>query len=261
MQVIYPIKVDLFFRAAGIKLIEGYGMTETSAVLTHRIPECNKFQTLGVAAEGTELEIRTEKGEVITKPGIKGIIWTKGPHVMMGYYKNEEKTKETIDEKGFLNSGDLGQYATAGDIVFAGRAKDTIVLLGGENIEPEPIEDKIKESPFVNQVMVTGQDQKNLSALITPSLEAIKDWSESNNITLSEDQAAWNNNPELRSLYKKEIKSLVSNTSGFKAFERVSNFYIMHKDFEPGVEMTQTLKMRRNVIADMYEKEISKMYE
>ncbi len=255
-----PHNVDLFFRSCGIPIVEAYGMTETTGVSTFRKPEKNKFQTLGVTLNGIEVQLRTEKGEVITKAGEKGIAWHKGPNIMKGYYKEEEKTKATIDENGYLNSGDLLVMTTTGEFRFAGRAKDTIVLLGGENLEPVPIEDKLKESPLVSQVMIVGQDRKTLGALITPNVEGVTKWADSNGVKLGDDQSKWNENADLRNAYKVEIKNLISTGNGFKSFEKVSNFHVLPKEFEAGDEMTQTMKIKRNVVTDKYEKEIAALY-
>ena len=256
-----PHNVDLFFRACGVPIAEAYGMTETTGVSTFRLPRRNKFQTLGPPAPGVDMELRTESGEVIKQAGVKGIAWHKGPHIMKGYYKEPEKTKAVMDDRGFLNSGDLLIRTQTGEYRFAGRAKDTIVLLGGENLEPGPIEDKLKESIYISSCMVVGQDRKTLGLIITPNTEALLEWAQNNGQSLPSDQAHWNQDAELRSLYKSEIKNLISNQNGFKSFEKISNFHILHKDFEAGVEMTQTMKIKRNVVADLYEKEIDALYK
>ena len=255
-----PHNIDLFFRSCGVPIVEAYGMTETTAVSTIRRPNRNKFQTLGPTLPGIEIQLRDEKGNVITDPGVRGIAWHKGPHIMIGYFKEPEKTKQTIDDDGYLNSGDLLIRTLTGEFRFAGRAKDTIVLLGGENIEPVPIEDKIKESPYVTNVMVVGQDRKSLGAIVTPNTESLKEWAAQAGVPLPPEASAFNGNPDLRNLYRAEIKRLVSDQTGFKAFERITNFHVLHKDFESGKEMTETLKVKRNVVADMYAKEIDALY-
>ena len=255
-----PHHVDLFFRSCGVPIVEAYGMTETTAVSTIRRPNRNKFQTLGPTLPGIEIQLRDEKGAVITEPGVRGIAWHKGPHIMIGYFKEPEKTKQTMDDQGFLNSGDLLIRTLTGEFRFAGRAKDTIVLLGGENIEPVPIEDKLKESPYVTNVMVVGQDRKSLGSIITPNVDSLKEWAAASNIELPADPTRYNQMPEIRNLYRGEVKRLVSDKNGFKSFERVTNFHVLHKDFEAGKEMTETLKVKRNVVADLYAKEIDALY-
>ncbi|MBI3396070.1 MAG: AMP-binding protein [Spirochaetia bacterium] len=255
-----PYKVDLFFRAAGIPILEAYGMTETTGVSIFRDKRRNIMKVLGAPPEGVQMQLRTEEGRVIDEDGVKGIAWHKGGHIMQGYFKEPEKTKLTIDKEGWLNSGDLLMRTVTGEYAFTGRAKDTIVLLGGENLEPVPIEDKLKESAFVSNVMIVGQDRKALGAIITPNVEAVKEWAKKNNFEIGE-QTHWNSNDHVRDLYRAEIKRLISDQTGFKAFERVSTFHVLEKEFEAGKEMTQTMKVRRNVVAEMYAKEIDKMYE
>ncbi len=255
-----PYKVDLFFRAAGIPILEAYGMTETTGVSIFRQRERNILKVLGPPAPGVEMQLRTEDGRLIEGSGQKGVAWHKGGHIMRGYYKEPEKTRAVLDKDGFLNSGDLLTRTINGEYAFAGRAKDTIVLLGGENLEPVPIEDKLKESAYINNVMIVGQDRKSLGAIITPNTDAVKEWAKKSSVVLGE-QATWNANPALRDLYKGEIKRLVSDATGFKGFERVTGFHILRKDFDAGQEMTQTMKVRRNVVSDMYAKEIDDLYE
>lgn len=255
-----PYKVDLFFRAAGIPILEAYGMTETTGVSIFRERDRNILKVLGPPAPGVEMQLRTEDGRLIEGSGVKGVAWHKGGHIMKGYYKEPEKTRAVLDKDGWLNSGDLLTRTINGEYAFAGRAKDTIVLLGGENLEPVPIEDKLKESAFINNVMVVGQDRKSLGAIITPNTDAVAEWAKKSNVVLG-DQSSWNGNAALRDLYKNEIKRLVSDANGFKSFERVTGFHILRKDFDAGQEMTQTMKVRRNVVTDMYAKEIDDLYE
>jgi long-chain acyl-CoA synthetase len=252
-------KVDLFFRAAGIPILETYGMTETTAISTFRRLEDIKFKTLGPTVKEVDIQLRTVEGEIINQPGVKGIAWHKGPHIMKGYFKEKAKTDKAIDKYGYLDSGDLLAFSRERELVYLGREKDTIVLSGGENLEPAPIEDKLRESFFINQVMVVGQDEKSLGVIITPAVEFIEDWAKQNGVKLG-DQKTWNENPNLRNLYKEEIRNLISTESGFKPFERITGFHILHKDFDPGVEMTQTMKIKRSVVTDMYEKEINEIY-
>ncbi|MCB1323206.1 MAG: AMP-binding protein, partial [Leptospiraceae bacterium] len=138
----------------------------------------------------------------------------RGQHIMRGYYKEPEKTSATLLEGGWLNSGDLMVYTDRGFLKFAGRAKDTIVLLGGENLEPEPIEFALSQSQYVHQVIVVGQDKKTLGALIVPSQAAIehhlKDMCEKNMPAMAD----YNNNDMIVNLFKREIKERISANNG-----------------------------------------------
>ncbi|TGK27562.1 long-chain fatty acid--CoA ligase [Leptospira gomenensis] len=255
-----PQYIDTFFNAIGIPILEGYGMTELSGISTRRILGEITVGTLGRCIPGVQIKLTDEKGNEITKPGVKGIAWHKGDHVMKGYYKEPEKTKEILSSDGWLNSGDLLTWTVSGELKYSGRAKDTIVLLGGENLEPEPIEFALVRSEFIHQVMVVGHDQKTLGALIVPNEEALEKYLKELRSKMLNEVKNLNSDPDVLSLFKNEIKSLVSNETGFKNFEKVSNFRILDKKFEPGDELTQTMKIKRNVVADKYKKEIEDMY-
>ncbi len=176
-----PVHIAEFFRYVGIPIVDAYGMTETTAVcVMGRLPWPRR-DCVGPPLLGAHIQLRDEYGRIILKPGVKGVAWHKGPHVMKGYYKMPEKTSEVLID-GWLNSGDVFMWTTTGEIKFAGRAKDTIVLAGGENVEPEPIEVRLSSHPFIHQVVVVGQDQKSLGALIYPNVERVKEELKKRNI-------------------------------------------------------------------------------
>ena len=150
-------------------------------------------------------------------------------------------------------------WTTAGEIKFAGRAKDTIVLAGGENVEPGPIEIKLGSSEFVSQVIVVGQDRKTLGALIVPNIERVKEELGADHIP--EDLSRWNESKELHKFFSGIVKDMVSSQNGFKAFEKVTTFSFLPKELEKGKEMTETMKIKRNVVLDQYEELINHMYE
>ncbi|MCC6275485.1 MAG: AMP-binding protein [Leptospiraceae bacterium] len=254
-----PEHVSVFFRAIGIPIIETYGMTETTGVSCLGEAIWPKIGAIGKVMPGVQIKLLDEKNRVVTKPGDKGVAWHKGPHITIGYYKNEEKTKAALVD-GWLDSGDILTWTTTGELKFAGRAKDTIVLSGGENLEPGPIEGKLAESNFVNQVIVVGQDRKNLGVIIVPAWDTVKEHFKSLGKEIKTDPKDWNKDPAIVKFYKDIIKEKVNNDPSFKVFEKVSNLHILHKEFEKGVEMTETMKLKRNVIFDMYAKEIDDMY-
>jgi long-chain acyl-CoA synthetase len=167
-----PVSVERFFAAAGITLMNGYGLTETSPVIAIRNYFKPVAETLAVLP-GTEIKILDEEGKTCP-PGKKGTIYARGLQIMQGYFENPEATKKIIDPEGWLNTGDLGVWTHRGNFAIVGRAKDTIVLFGGENIEPVPIESKLLESELIEQVMVVGQDQKFLGAIIVPNLKELE---------------------------------------------------------------------------------------
>lgn len=132
----------------------------------------SKNGAIGAPLPGTAIKLVGEDGRIVTAPGEKGIAWHKGPHVTVGYYKEPEKTAKALQD-GWLDSGDILTWTHTGELKFAGRAKDTIVLSGGENLEPAPIEAKLTESEFISQVIVVGQDKKNLGVLIVPFFDRV----------------------------------------------------------------------------------------
>jgi long-chain acyl-CoA synthetase len=251
-----PPHVDDFFSAAGILLLEGYGLTETVvSVRSNRRPVPG---TIGEPLPEVQAKVVDER-EGSLPPGSRGVLYIKGPNVMIGYYKKPEETQRTINEDGWLNTGDLAMLTHKGEIKILGRVKETIVLLGGENVEPEPIEETIKESAFVDQVMVVGQDQKYLGALVVPNQEELEEYARTYSIpsdTFSDLIAA----EEANELIMTEINSLINPRRGFKIFERIHKIRLLAKPFEAGVEMTHTLKLRRNIISELYKKQIDELF-
>jgi len=255
-----PPYVDEFFAAIGINIYEGYGLTETSPVLAVRLPGNAILGTVGTPVPATEIRVISLEGKDVThKPGEKGVLHVRGPQVMKGYYKNPEKTREVLDKDGWFNTGDLVQLTMDGEISIVGRAKDTIVLTGGENIEPRPIEEKILESPLIDNVIVVGQDKKSIGALIVPNLEELervvkaKGWP-------GKSIEEWAQNRDIVKYFHQEVQSLVSSANGFKPFERITNVHILSKSFELGEEMSRKFELKRFVIHEKYKKIIDSMY-
>jgi long-chain acyl-CoA synthetase len=180
---------------------------------------------------------------------------------MKGYYREPEKTAAIIDAEGWLNSGDLLMWTAQGDLKFAGRAKDTIVLSGGENVEPEPIENSLKQSEYFTHVVVVGQDRKTLGALIVPKREKLLPLLNGSAPSDPERlEEALNQSEEIAKLVREEIKKYVSQETGYKAFERVTTFHILGGDFTVNDELTQTQKVKRNRVQEKYSKEIDRMF-
>jgi len=255
-----PEHIDRFFYSIGIAIVETYGMTETGGVTCRRTYPGTVIGTVGKPIGGTKVKLLDEQGNEVTKPNTKGVCWHYGPHIMKGYYKEDQKTAEVLKD-GWLNSGDILVYTANGELKFAGRAKDTIVLFGGENVEPQPIEDTLIQSEYIHQIVVVGQDRKTLGALIVPAKEAVLKYAEERKISLPAEIRDWPLNAEIQKLYKTEIKDRVSEKAGFKNFEKVTTFAVIPDEFKIGEELTQTLKVRRNVVFDKYAKQIDEMYK
>ncbi len=251
---------DIFFNIIGIKICEGYGLTETSPILAGRVEKYNIMFTVGPPLPEVEIKIVDKDNHNKELPnGEIGIVFTKGPMVMKGYYKNKEKTEEVIKD-GWFNTGDLGKKTYNGKYIkIVGRIKDTIVLRGGENVEPLPLEDKLKESDYINMVIVVGQDKPRLGALIVPDFESLKAYADKENIKFK-NIIELINNPKIISLYQREQKRLISKEHGFKPYETVMGIALLSQEFtiEAG-DLTETLKMKRFEIHKKYKEEIDKI--
>ncbi|MFW5815017.1 MAG: AMP-dependent synthetase/ligase [Spirochaetota bacterium] len=252
-----PPYVDRFFQAAGIKLLEGYGLTETGPVLAVRHQHHPVPGTVGRPLEDIEYRVLGEDMQVLP-PGEKGVLYVKSPQIMEGYYKKPEETDAVLDD-GWLNTGDIVVFTHSGEFTILGRAKETIVLLGGENIEPVPIEEKLTQSELIDQAMVVGQDQKFLGALIVPNEEALQAFLDEQGIQYVDREEALEN-PQVQERFRDEVNALVSTRTGFKAFERIFRFKLLPRHFEVGRELTHTLKIRRSVVYGLYDEQISSMF-
>jgi len=252
--------VDVFFDAVGIIVCEGYGLTETAPCLCARNPKNWALSTVGPLLPEVEIKIVDKENHSKELPdGQTGIILIKGPMVMKGYYKNESKTKEVIKGDWF-NSGDLGRNTYNGKYLqIVGRIKDTIVLSGGENIEPHPLEDRLKESDYVNMIIVVGQDKSRLGVLIVPDFDVLAVYAEKEKIQYKNNEELIKK-PEIIALFQREQKRLISKEHGFKSYETVMGIGLLPNEFtiEAG-EMTETLKMKRFEIHKKYKEEIDRI--
>ena len=254
-----PPHVDKFFGAAGILLLEGYGLTETTPVVSVRLQKHPVAGTIGPLLAELDVKLLDPETGKPVGPGKKGVIHVKGPNIMKGYYNRPDKTAEILSSDGWLNTGDLGMQTFKGELKIIGRVKETIVLLGGENVEPVPIEDKILECGAIDQVMVVGQDQKFLAALVIPNQEAIEKWAHGQGITEVSRDSLLKNHRTVE-MISHEINSLVSAKHGFREFEQVFRVALISKPFEEPVELSGTLKMKRDVIGQIYRKEIAELF-
>jgi long-chain acyl-CoA synthetase len=248
-----PAHVDEFFNVIGIPVYEGYGMTECAPIISVRKVGKVIQGSVGFPPEGTKVQILDDKGNQVPT-GKMGTIHIHGPQVMKGYYKNPEETSKAL-HNGWMNTGDLGFISFNGTVSVRGRVKDTIVLLGGENIEPIPIENMLLENSLINQIIVVGQDEKNLTALIWPEIPKLQEMGYS--IQEGEDLNA---RKELRGEFLQAIKKTISTENGFKSFEKISDFRFLPKAMEVGDELTNLFKMKRNVIHAKYKDLIKSMY-
>jgi long-chain acyl-CoA synthetase len=265
--------LENFFEIAGIEILVGYGLTETSPVTNVRRMERNLRRSSGLPMPGTQIRIVDPETRKPLPTGEQGLVLVKGLQVMQGYYKNPEATAKAIDSEGWFDTGDLGWVTPNHDLVLTGRAKDTIVLTNGENIEPQPIEDACLRSPYIEQIMLVGQDQRSLGALIVPNLDALQQWAAAENVTLNlpnsdtnEDSESFRTGIDLKSkevqnLFRQELNREVKNRPGYRPDDRIGQFALILEPFsiENGM-MTQTLKIRRPVVTQRYRDIINGMF-
>jgi long-chain acyl-CoA synthetase len=241
-----PINPDIlrFFDAAGVLVLEGWGMTETSTAATISRPEDFKFGTIGKPFRGCEVKI-ADDGEILVK----------GPNVFQGYYKNEAATRETLVD-GWLHTGDIGEIDPDGYIKITGRKKDIIITAGGKNITPANLEGEIKQCQYVSQCVVIGDRRPYLVALVTLDAEEVQKLAAEDGVP--GDPTGWPDNERLRQIISEHIDEV---NQKFARVEQVKKFKILPHDFaqETG-ELTPTMKVKRVVVADKYEQQIEDLY-
>ncbi|MFW9264152.1 long-chain fatty acid--CoA ligase [Nostoc sp. KVJ20] len=265
-----PRHIDNFFEIIGVQILQGYGLTETSPVTHVRRPWRNLIGASGLPLPATEAKIVDPETKAPLPIEKRGLVLLKGPQIMQGYYQNPQATAKAIDAEGWFDSGDLGWLTPQDDLVLTGRAKDTIVLTNGENIEPQPIEDACLRSPYIDQIMLVGQDQRSLGALIVPNVEALEKWAVSQNlildtpnnqVTSSDSQKIDFESRMIQDLFRQELKREVQNRPGYRPDDRIGTFKLILEPFsiENGL-MTQTLKVRRHVVTERYRDIIDGMF-
>lgn len=259
----YPENIDKFFWAVGVKVCEGYGLTETAPIVCVRPIVDPVMRNVGTPLRGMQVRVVDDDGIILGRCK-KGNLQIKGGCVMQGYYKRPDLTDKVMTVDGWFDTGDIAILTVDGEIQLRGRKKDTIVLLGGENIEPLPIESKIKESRFVTSAVVfgtneKGEDQRYLTAIILPNQDELASYAEENGIQadtyekLVETEA-------IQKLIENEVAEAVNSKNGFKAYERINKIALITKPFEVGVEMSAKQEIMRYRIAEIYKDKIAKMY-
>ena len=255
----FPKFIDEFFWAIGVEVVEGYGLTETAPIVAVRPMAAPIFRTIGSPIRGVEARIVDPQDGFVLGRCKEGVLQVRGPTVMKCYYKRPDLTAKVLSEDGWLDTGDLAIMTIHNELCIKGRIKDTIVLRGGENLEPLPIETKLSESRYIKQAVVVGQDQRYLAALILVDEDEIKNYAAYNGIQYD----TYENLLEseiIQKLYESEIANLISAKNGFKMFERISKFSLITKPFEVGVELSAKQEIMRFRINDLYKDKISAMF-
>jgi len=235
-----------FLLSAGLPVLEGYGLTETSPVITLNGPGKVRLGSVGIAIPETEFKI-AEDNEILVR----------GPQVMKGYYRNESATREVLDDQGFLHTGDIGYFDADGFLFITDRKKNILITAGGKNVAPQPIEDAIKLSPYITEAILFGDRRSYVVALLTLEQNAVKKWAESQRLAF-ESYTDFIKRPELIALIEAEIDK---QTVHFSRFEKIKKFRIIPNDFtiETG-ELTPSLKVRKKVVAEKYANLVDEMY-
>jgi long-chain acyl-CoA synthetase len=244
-----PLSAEIgeFFNAAGLLILEGYGLTETSPGITFNRIDWYKFGTVGQPLPGIEVKI-ADDGEILTR----------GDHVMLGYFNKEAETKEAIDNDGWFYTGDIGFIDDDGFLTITDRKKNIIVTSGGKNIAPQPIENNLITSKYIEQVVVIGDNRKFCSAVIVASESAAENWARKINLEY-ENFTDLVKDSQFVDLLQSEIDRLTEN---FSSFERIQKFIIIPEPFtQESGELTPTLKVKRKVIEEKYLTEINQLYE
>ena len=242
-----PINPEIleFFDAAGVLVLEGWGMTETSTASTISTPEAFRWGTVGRPFPGCEIRI-ADDGEVLAR----------GPNIFRGYYKNDEATRETLVD-GWLHTGDIGELDGDGYLKITGRKKDIIITAGGKNITPANLEAEIKQHPLVSQCVVIGDRRPFLVALVTLDPEEAATYAAEHG--LPTDPAALAASPEVRATIEEQVEKI---NRKFARVEQVKKIEILAHDLsQEGGELTPTMKVKRNVVAEKYADVIDSMYD
>ena len=255
--------VDGFFEAIGIELLVGYGLTETSPVLTCRRSWSNRRGSSGRPLPGTAIKVVDAEWGTPLGWGQRGRVLAKGPQVMAGYYRKPEATAKAIDADGWFDTGDLGHLLSDGTLVLTGRAKDTIVLSSGENIEPGPLEEELAACSLVEQVMVVGQDRRSLGALIVPRLEAMAAYAQELGLAPpqagAEGEAASAEAALLKALTGR-LNRRLADRPGARPDERLGGVALVAPFSIDNGLLTQTLKQRRDRIGERDRAAIEAIY-
>jgi long-chain acyl-CoA synthetase len=237
-----------FFCALKIRIMEGYGLSETSPLVTVNPSNLLKYGTVGLPVKGVEVEI-DEKGEILVR----------GPNVMQGYYNKPADTAEAIDKDGWLHTGDIGELDEDGYLRITDRKKNLIVLSNGKKIAPQPMENKLSESPFISYAIMLGDRRNTVTALLAPNFKNVRDWAVKNKLDIDlRDNGALAKHREVARLMKGEIERLLPDLADY---EKIRKFSIISEELnvENGA-LTPTLKVKKRVLMERYKDMIEAMY-
>jgi long-chain acyl-CoA synthetase len=242
-----PLSSDVaeFFYAIGITILEGYGLTETSPVLTCNTFDKMKFGTVGTPVPGVEIQIAKD-GEILAK----------GPNVMKGYYKKDQETLEAF-EGGWFHTGDIGHFDEEGFLVITDRKKDLIVTAGGKNVAPQPIENLLKTNSYIQNAVVVGGGRKFISALIVPNFERIEAYARTSGIPF----ASRKDLVEREEIVNFMLAEVNRTTPHLASYERIKKVVLLDRDFDVDSELTPSLKVKRHIVEKTFKALIDFLYK
>ena len=239
-------EINKFFYAAGLVILEGYGLTETSPVIAVNTPEDFRIGTVGKPIDGVEVRIASD-GEILTR----------GPHVMKGYYNKPEATREALEPDGWFHTGDIGELRD-GFLAITDRKKDIIVTAGGKKVAPQPLENKVKTNKYVAQAVMIGDKRKFPSMLIVPNFDQLEKWAMKRNIIWT-DRAQLLRMPTIQAKIEKEVNKELEGAAHFELPKRIG---LLEHDFSiDSGELTPTQKVKRRAIDKHYKALIDSLYE
>ena len=238
-----------FFSAIGMPIYEGYGMTETSPVIavSCRQKYGREVGTVGFPLPGVEIKIDENTSEVLCR----------GHNLMMGYYKDEELTNQVFDREGWLHTGDLGRLTDKGQLVLVGRLKNLFKTSYGKYVNPQAIEEKFSESPFIENIVVVGENQKYAAAIISPEMSFLECWCKRHDVVFTTPQDVLKN-PKVLARYTKEVNKY---NEFFGETEKIKKFELVPEEWSIMNEiLTPTLKVRRKLVMERYNELIERMF-
>ena len=242
-------RLGRIFCAAGMPIYEGYGLTETSPIISvnYQKKGGRRIGSVGTPFDDIELKV-AEDGELLCK----------GPNLMLGYYKDEEKTKEVIDPEGWFHTGDIARLEEGNFVRITDRKKEIFKMSNGKYIAPQVIENLFKQSQFIGQVMIVGENEKFASAIISPNFEVLKEWAKTNKITFKNIKELIENSTVIEAV-QRDIKKM---NASLASFEQIKKFKLVADEWTPfSGELSPTLKLKRKVIVNKYKSLIDSIYQ
>jgi long-chain acyl-CoA synthetase len=242
-----PADIAKFFYAAGLPILEGYGLTETSPVICVNLLERPRIGTVGPAIPGVEVKIAAD-GEILTR----------GPHVMRGYFNKPEATREVLDAEGWFHTGDIGHLDADGCLRITDRKKDLIVTAGGKNVAPQPIEQMVKKNKFVVNAVMLGDRRKFCIMLVVPNFEHLERWAKHKELAWA-DHRGLILRSEVQAKMEREVFGMLPDLASYETPKKI---LLLENDFtiENG-DLTPTLKVRRRIVEKKYQRQIDALYQ